>query len=219
MDLSWIKDRLGKSLYLALLLIGLALSITKVDTLFGFVAVVICAVLFIIVLIIVPEKKPTLESSDWFRLLLDAIEDASEAAIYLRSFDHPDDFQEKHRDTLLSLMRLLARKIVEHPDSFLIVAFRPSGSSTKSPVEWLQTEMRQVHNVDEPDKILYRCLHIIHKQPTGNSTSAYLIDRSILFYNQRNTEGMYEYHRVDADRTILPFLFAHGLLRFKESVQ
>jgi hypothetical protein len=218
MDLSWIKDHLGKPLYMALALVALALSIAKVDTIYGFVGAITSAVLFVVILVFVRERKAALSSSDWFRLLLDALEDASQGAIYLRSFDHPDDFQEKHRETLLSLMRLLARKVAEHPDSFLIVGFRPSSSAPKSPVEWLQTELREVHKVSDPGALLSKCVYVIRKQPTANSTSAYLIDQSLMFYNRRNAEGVYEYHRVEADRSILPFLFAHGLVKCKESV-
>jgi hypothetical protein len=215
MKFEWIKDHLGKNLYLGLCLIGLVVCVPKIETNYGFFAVIICAALFLIILLFMKDEKVLISSDEWFDKITSSLEDASHAVIYLRDFVHPDYFKEKHRKSLMNLMVIIVRKMVQYPGDFKIIAYYDVSKSRKDPLQWIREELSSKHKINSPEQLIENCFKVIKSQPTANSTTAYLIDKSIMLYNKRKDSNQFEYYTLNIDRTIVPYFFINGFYSYK----
>ncbi len=69
--------------------------------------------------------------------------------------------------------------------------------------------------IDDPDELISKCIRIIDRQPTANSTTVYMIDNSIMLYNRKSDNNKFQYYKHEVGRTVIPFFFNAGLLSFK----
>lgn len=118
----------------------------------------------------------TITSQKWFSEIESQIKDCKFARIYLRDFDHPDQFRPEHRSALLSFMQSLALRLESGADIEIIAYhFR---ESEKSGLDWLRSEV-----TENPDSL--KKIKLIKTQPVSNSSSMYLFDSGNVLYNRR----------------------------------
>ncbi len=131
-------------------------------------------------------------SNDWFKLIIEKLEDNDTARIFLREFQHPDDFHDKHREQLKTIMELLKQKISNGAD-IKIIAYHPNGK--KNGLKWLESELSDNKSAIQN---LYKMIKIIKKQPNGsNSSSAYIFsDKSVLFNQRIDGKVLYYYNNL-----------------------
>lgn len=223
MDLSWLKDHLGKSLFVALTLFALTFSAYKIDEKYAWLTGVISLVALILILWVYRRSDSglymdELRSDEWFRHIVELLDDASNAKIYLRDFRHPDEFKDAHRSDLLKIMKIFAKKIAEHGDNLQIIAYRECETKNKNPVEWLKHELVNAYGISKANKLIKKCVTLINSQPTSNSSTVYLIDNSILLYNRLSDDHKIRYYRVDVSRSIIPYLFNLGFAEFSSII-
>lgn len=163
------------------------------------------AVLLLIALVIFSvrsyRKGVFITSQDWFDLIADKLSDCSYARLYLRSFDHPDEFRENHRENLMKIIMLIADKIRSGAD-IKIISYAPA-SKNKTGFNWVQAELGEDFKVD-------RYITVIRNQPVSNSTSMYLFDDKSIVYNKKSN-GNYTYHMENYSNSIIHALIAKGL--------
>jgi len=140
-------------------------------------------------------------SDDWFNLIAEKLSDCSYARLYLRSFDHPDEFREEHRKNLMKIISLIADKIRSGAD-IKIVSYAPS-SKNKTGYNWVQSELGTNFSVDD-------YITVIQNQPVSNSTSMYLFDDKSVAYNKK-INGKNTYHIENYSNSIIHTLIANGL--------
>jgi len=215
MDLSWIKDHLGRGLILALGMVALVLVANSLDKPYAWI-VGVCIAVAILGVLFFYERRPfnrKLESKEWFSLIRQHLEDASSVQIYLRGFKHPDDFHDEHRGSLLAIMRAFVQHIVEHPDTFRIVAYRNSSNASKDAAHWIQNELERLKGVEEGARLAAACIRVIDKQPYPNSSTVYLIDHEVVIYNYVEDGQEATYHALKLGRSVIPRLISDGILK------
>lgn len=223
MELSWLKDHLGKSLFVALTLFALTFSAYKIGETHAWLTGILSLIALALILWVyrktdTGENKDELQSDEWFKLIVELLDDSSSAKIYLREFKHPDEFKETHRSDLLKIMKVFAKKIVEHNDHFRIVAYRRSDSKDKNPIEWLKHEIATSYGINKVGKLVNKCVTVINSQPAENASTLYLIDNAFLFYNRLSDDHQMKYYKVDISRSIIPYFFDLGFASFFNSM-
>lgn len=154
------------------------------------------------------NKILCISSSQWFNEIERQIKDCKFARIYLRGFAHPDQFRPEHRDSLLSFMQSLAKRLDSGAD-IEIIAYHYS-QSDKSGLDWLKTELKQ--KPESTNKI-----KLIPTQPVSNSSSMYLFDSGIVLYNRRISDGN-SYHIENLQGSIVHYLLERGF-RIEKSIK
>lgn len=218
MDLSWIsmlKNHLGRDFCFGMSGIALVVSICYIKSDYGWAGVVASVLFLIVFYFVYRDNQHSLSSTKWFDAIAADLDDATEASIYLRQFVHPDYFDGDHRQALMNIMKLLARGMAEHPDSFRIIAYRSERLGQKDPRNWLRDEIAQIRDVDFAQRVVERCIRIVDRQPSGNSSTIYLIDGHVLIYNRR-LENRIVYSKLDLSRSILPQFIKAGMLEISD---
>jgi hypothetical protein len=219
MDLSWIKNNLNKSLFTGLVLFSLTFSAQKIRADYAPLTAIFAFIALILVLWTYrkSESEVELSSEVWFNNIVKSLDDATQARIYLRSFSHPDDFRENHKQELLKIMNLFVQKIIDYPDSMRIIAHQPSGAEGRDPMQWLKERIAERCGREQAEKLLSQCLKIITSQPIGNSSTVYIIDNSILLYNRSEENNKMKYYKVDLNRSIVTFFLEFGFSKYYEN--
>lgn len=133
-----------------------------------------------------------MESDQWFSLIEEKLQECSYARIYLRSFDHPDDFGSKHRDSLLRMLQAIKDRLAGRAD-IKIISFNPG--QKKTGLDWLSAELQD-------PTLIERSVQLRTTQPMGNSSSMYLFDDRIVVFNKR-VNGKVSYHSENHGNSIL----------------
>ena len=216
-DFSWMKHHLGKPLFLGLTLAAMVIVALQIQNEYAFYAFILLAAIFFSLLLFyrTNDSSESMKSEAWFKIVSDALSDCSHATIYLRDFSHPEQFKEIHREQLTRIMKMFAEKIVEQSENFHIIAFRSPHLHDKDPLGWIKAEILERSEIEDADELISKCIRIIDRQPTANSTTVYMIDNSILLYNRKNEDNELQYYRHEVGRTVIPFFFNAGLLSFK----
>jgi hypothetical protein len=217
MNLSWIKDHLDKSLYVALVLFALTFSAYKIEQELAWLMGVFSLTALIIILWVYRRIDNDLKSNDWFKDIVELLDDSTQAKIYLRSFQHPEEFHEKHRSELMKIMKIFARKMVENTNDFHIIAYRPSDSKGKNPIGWLKQEIVESIRARNADEILKKCITVIKSQPSANMSTVYMIDKCYLLYNRPLENHKIKYCKIDFSRSIIPYFFELGFNKYFNS--
>lgn len=128
--------------------------------------------------------RVNLSSNDWFELISENLENCGSARIYLRKFDHPDDFQQEHRDALMRIITTIKEKISNGND-IKIISFNESNNRTG--FDWIKAQL--------PESILLdKKVKIIQQQPSANSSSLYLFDNRLTIFNKRSNKKTRYYY-------------------------
>lgn len=117
----------------------------------------------------------SITSDEWFNTIADKLSDCESARIYLRSFDHPDNFREEHRKALMRILEAIKIKLKNNAD-IKIISFNPT--EEKSGVDWLRNELSE--------EICAATIKIYLNQPVSNGSSMYLFDDKTVAYNRKN---------------------------------
>lgn len=119
--------------------------------------------------------RECLSSKKWFSLVNQKLNDCTSARIYLRKFDHPDNFREDHKDVLMQMMETIKARVRVGAD-IKIISYNDNGGKTG--LEWLISELNGRTAVDNHIKI-------VTSQLASNSSSMYLFDDKIIVFNRR----------------------------------
>lgn len=150
-----------------------------------------------------------LTSKQWFSEIDEQIKDCNFARIYLRNFDHPDQFKPEHRDSLQSFMKSLAERLESGAD-IKVIAYHTS-LSEKSGLDWLCSELKT--NKDALSNI-----KLIKNQPTSNTSSMYLFDSGAVLFNRRLKSG-HSYHVENLQGSIVHYLIERGFNASQDKLQ
>ena len=110
-------------------------------------------------------------------------------------------------------MNAFVKNLIEHGDTFRIVAYRRSTEQTKSPVDWLKDEISRRKGADEASRIITECIKVVTSQPSPNSTTVYLIDEEVILYNHVRDGQVARYYALDLPRSIIPRFIQQGILQ------
>jgi hypothetical protein len=168
--------------------------------LWGLFLVVLLLVAIVLFFITSKNKGFSIASQDWFDSIAEKLSDCSYSRLYLRSFDHPDEFREEHRANLMKIISLIADKIRSGAD-IKIVSYAPL-SKNKTGYNWVQAELGEGFKVDD-------YITVIHNQPVSNYTSMYLFDDKSVVYNKRSN-GNNTYHIENYSNSIIYTLITNG---------
>lgn len=146
------------------------------------------------------EAKSSLNSNEWMNEIADKLEDCGSANIYLRRFDHPDNFKNEHREVLLKIMEKIKTKI-DNGSDLKVIAYVPD-STSKSGKDWLIAHTKNKQNIDN-------CIIVINSQPTANSSSIYIFDDRTSLYN-KIYDGKITYHSENFSTSIIHELMSRG---------
>lgn len=176
-------------------------------------SIVVFLIMFLLLMIITfsksSKKVKELNSSEWFELIIEKLSDCNEAKLYLRSFDHPDNFRDEHRVTLMKIMKILAKKI-ESGSSIKVISYAEN-SESKTGYDWILSELNGAKEVETSIKV-------IRSQPVYNTTSMYLFDDKSVVYNKRSN-GKFTYHVENYSTSILHKLLSLGHESLEKAVQ
>lgn len=162
----------------------------------------------LIIVIIIKLPKPSLTSNEWFAKILERLKNCKSVKIYLRDFDHPDNFKFPHRQDLMSIMEEFKYMIKRNAD-IKIISFLPSNK--KNGLNWLQSELKEC-----PD--IKNSIRPIETQPVYNSSTVYIFDNNTIIYNKKK-DNKTTYHIDCYNETILHHLVNEGFDKlFKELI-
>lgn len=159
----------------------------------------ICFFLYFFLLKKSKSKQLTISSKEWFSIINEKLKDCGYARIYLRNFNHPDDFRDEHRDALLSIIKTIKEKIQAGSD-IQIMSYKSNGE--KSGDDWLENELGGREFINHYIKIL-------KTQPMTNSSSMYLFDDRFVVFNKKN-DGTTSFHIEKHSNSILFELIKRG---------
>ena len=167
------------------------------------VLVLVCFIIIVCMFILLKErgcsKSKAFSSKEWFREICEKLMDCAYARIYLRSFDHPDDFRDEHRDALMEIMNTIKIKIQSDAD-IKIISFNPNKG--KSGVDWLSAELKN-------DGAISKAIQIRTTQPVANATSMYLFDDKSVIYNRKGN-GNTTFHVENYSNSIIHEFIKRG---------
>lgn len=141
-----------------------------------------------------------LSSREWFDAIAKKLSDCGYARLYLRSFDHPDDFRGEHKEKLNEIISTILEKI-KSGANIKIISFLPV-SKNKTGLDW-------IHNYVDGSIDLRRYIKVVKTQPVSNSSSMYLFDDRSVIYN-KSSEGKTTYHIENYANSIIHELIALG---------
>ncbi|HDR8859215.1 TPA: hypothetical protein QDA74_003713 [Burkholderia territorii] len=145
-----------------------------------------------------PSAPSALSSNEWFDAIADRLSDCRSARIYLRSFEHPDNFREEHRIALMKIINNIKIKLQNNSD-IKIISFHPTND--KSGLDWLKAEL--------PDETCIAAIKIRKDQPVSNASSMYLFDDKTIAYNKRNDRST-SYHVENYANSIVHEMISRG---------
>jgi hypothetical protein len=129
------------------------------------------------------RDRACLSSREWFSLVNQKLNDCTSARIYLRKFDHPDNFREEHKVILMQMMNTIKSRVAAGAD-IKIISYNDNGDKTG--LEWLISELKERTAVDS-------CIKIVQTQIAANSSSMYLFDDKSIVFNRRAGKSMQYY--------------------------
>lgn len=121
------------------------------------------------------RHRTCLSSKAWFFLVNEKLNDCTSARIYLRKFDHPDNFREDHKSVLMDMMKTIKARVAAGAD-IKIISYNDNGDKTG--LEWLISELNGRAEVD-------KFVKIVTTQIAANSSSMYLFDDKSIVFNRR----------------------------------
>lgn len=144
-------------------------------------------------------KKEKIDSKEWFSEINDKLSNCGYARIYLRQFNHPDDFRGEHRDALFEILNTIKQKI-ESNQEIQILSYKPGNE--KSGDDWLESQLGSREKIE-------RHIKIRKSQPMTNSSSMYLFDDRFVIFNKVNNK-ISTYHIEQHTNSILFELIKRG---------
>lgn len=148
-----------------------------------------------------------LSSKEWFDAIAEKLSDCGYARLYLRSFDHPDDFRGEHKEKLNEIISTILEKIKSGAD-IKIISFSPT-SQKKTGLDWIHSDVDG--SID-----LNKYIKVVKTQPVSNSSSMYLFDDKSVIYNKAS-EGKATYHIENFSNSIIHELIALGFKELEEA--
>lgn len=121
------------------------------------------------------KDRACMSSKEWFALVDQKLNDCTSARIYLRKFDHPDNFRDEHKDVLMKMMKTIKARVAAGAD-IKIISYNDNGDKTG--LEWLASELSGSAAVKNHVKI-------VTTQMATNSSSMYLFDDKSIVFNRR----------------------------------
>lgn len=153
------------------------------------------------------ETAPTtLSSNEWFDAISDKLSDCTFARIYLRSFEHPDNFREEHRAALMKILEGIKVKLKNKAD-IKIISFNPTNE--KSAVDWLKAELS--------GQMCTTAVKIFTDQPVANGSSMYLFDDKTIVFNRKNGKTT-SYHVENYSNSIVHEMILRGFNDLQRSI-
>lgn len=208
-----VKRTIGRPLFLLLALVTITLSAYYIEKPNAWMGLVVG--LFIVVLLLFfyrhQSESRSVESKEWFKIIVQNLRNASSVCAYLREFDHPDEFANAHRDALLEINKLFIKGMLQYPESFRIVAYNETGQATAKATKWLEDGLAETLGSQAARTRLDNCLRILDRQPSANSSTVYVIDDEILVYNHVKNDGEKSYYVHFLQRSVIPLLLQTGL--------
>jgi len=138
------------------------------------------------------RDRESLSSKAWFSLVNQKLRDCTSARIYLRKFDHPDNFRQEHKDVLMDMMEVIKARIAAGAD-IKIISYNDNGEKTG--FEWLASELGG-------DILVEEYIKIVPTQITTNSSSMYIFDDKKIVFNKR-VGGAIQYYCESHSGSIL----------------
>lgn len=145
------------------------------------------------------SNQTDISSDEWFSIINEKLKDCGYARIYLRNFNHPDDFRDEHREALMKIIRTIKEKIQAKSD-MQILSYKPNGE--KAGDDWLEKELGGRENINSH-------VRIRKTQPMANSSSMYLFDDRFIVFNKINNR-IATYHVEKHSNSILFELIKRG---------
>jgi hypothetical protein len=207
----WLKNRKDQGTLIGIALIALVLAAYHIDRPYAWIIGLSALVIVLLLLFFFGPSGKDMKEDVWFKAIVAHLEDASTATIYLRHFQHPDDFRPEHRQALLDIMNCFVKNIIEHPETFRIVAYRETHATGKDPREWIRSELHQRGVRLNPDELLERCVRVIHRQPGANSSTVYVIDDNVILYTYVPARDRAQLFSLDLARSLLPKFISSGI--------
>lgn len=165
-----------------------------------FAAIIVVSVLIYIARSRKPEaSSENITSEEWFSVIDEKLQNCGYARIYLRNFNHPDDFRGEHRESLLKIIKTIKQKIKSN-EEIQILSYKPIGARAGD--DWLESELGGREKISGHVKIR-------NTQPMTNSSSMYLFDDRFVVFNKVNG-GVTTYHIEQHANSILFELIKRG---------
>jgi len=139
--------------------------------------------------------RACLSSKEWFSLVEQKLNDCTSARIYLRRFDHPDNFRDEHREVLMKMMKTIKARVAAGAD-IRIISYNDNGDKTG--LEWLASELNGIAAVKNHVKI-------VATQPATNTSSMYLFDDKSIVFNRRLGKSTQYYLESHAGSILFEF--------------
>jgi hypothetical protein len=166
---------------------------------------------------------PELDESDWLSEVTRHLMDCGSARVYIRYFRDPesgkDERLENKREKVHEIMMRFSHLLINHEDRFFLIGFRKK-AWLDDPKAWLVKNMMKVR----PDllessatDVVDKHVLVIHDEPQPNSSTIYLIDDRLLFFNRVTLINGIEkktYHAEDLSNSIMPLLIKRGFDEF-----
>ncbi len=146
-------------------------------------------------------------SDAWFDAIIERLSDCGYARLYLRSFDHPDEFREEHRERLMKIISLISERIKSGAD--LKIISYATKANNKTGFDWVASKLGRKDDLN-------KFIKVINTQPVSNSTSMYLFDDKSVLYNKRNS-GKISYHIDNYSNSIIHELIYSGFKVLEEA--
>lgn len=138
------------------------------------------------------RDRESLSSKAWFSLVNQKLTECTSARIYLRKFDHPDNFRQEHKAVLMEMMEAIKARIAVGAD-VKIISYNDNGDKTG--FEWLASELNG-------DSCVEDFVKIVPTQITTNSSSMYIFDDKNIVFNKR-VGGSIQYYCESHSGSIL----------------
>lgn len=137
-----------------------------------------------------------LSSKQWFSLVNQKLSDCTSARIYLRKFDHPDNFRAEHKSVLMEMMETIKARVAAGAD-IKIISYNDNGDKTG--LEWLSSELNGKADVEN-------FIKIVSTQIATNSSSMYLFDDKSIVFNRRAGKSIQYYCENHSGSIIFEFV-------------
>lgn len=209
--LNWLRSHINQGSLVAIGMLALAFAAYHGDNPKAWIIALAGLAAVVGVFFFYRPTPLTMEQHAWFKAIEKHLRDASHATIYLRVFQHPDDFKSDNRDALLGIMNSFVKNIIEHPDTFRLVAYREFTQAGKDPVQWMRSEIQRRQQGLDADASLRKCVKIIDRQPVANTSTVYVIDNAILLFSHVATEEKVRLYSLDLTRSLLPHFVVLGI--------
>ncbi|MBD2703415.1 caspase family protein [Spirosoma sp. BT702] len=156
-------------------------------------------------------KQKFLTSDEWFSEVIKKLERATNAHIYLRAFQHPNEAKKERQEEIVNMMKSFARIIYEHPAQIKIVAYSTKSVQRESAKSWLFKEISNKYGIKitQAKNQVNSAVTLINQPCFDDMFSIYIINERYIYYAQKAVEK-YVFAYYEFDNRTIPNLIKKG---------